>query len=574
MQEIKYCFILTIALISLSLKSAARIFPSEGIRLNYTQIMFEYNPVFGANEYRIHIFPQTKFGGNDTNREIIIRNHTLAIIVDNALEFGENYKWYYEAYQSNNKLKTSDEFFFGINPCLFVDSNRYKFSVTQYDSIALTNNILFLDQLGIAVNRKGKPVWFLPNERKSTYRNIAMSSNGTITLLQDNDCIEKDLFGNVIWLAPNDGKVSGDSAEYYHHDFAKLKDGTFFTSSYIFDKTINPFNTKAFIKIRYNTLIQYDVNKKVLWSWNEKNFIDSKTMFAGILKDQTESAGTHLNSFFVDEKNNCILTSYRNDSRIAMIDKKTGLFKYQFTGKNDTLLPESVLAVDFSKQHHATILKNGNIMFYNNNVDFINTNGNAVFPHVMIINPPTKVKKAEIVWDYECGTNAFPKGVNGKEGFAKELPNGNILISMGGANRSFEVTRNKKIVWECFFEKMDATTNTWQPVNNYRTNFTSSLYPQYYTVNMGIATDSLPLKNHAFTINNEGTEDDSYQIHIFDADQKTILMSSNISVKTRSAKSVKIQLNKKIKNLQSIYLEIFPLNNKEYAYNSKLIALN
>ena len=192
MQQIKYCFILTIALISLSMKSAARIFPSEGIRLNYTQIMFEYNPVFGATEYRIHIFPQTKFGGNDTKREIIIRNYSLAIIVDNVLEFGENYKWYYEAYQNNCKLKTSHEFFFGINTCPFVDSNRYKFSVTQYDSIALTNNILFLDQLGIAVNRKGKPIWFLPNERKSTYRNIEMSSNGTITLLQDNDCIEKD----------------------------------------------------------------------------------------------------------------------------------------------------------------------------------------------------------------------------------------------------------------------------------------------------------------------------------------------------------------------------------------------
>lgn len=573
MQQIKYYLILTIGLFSLSLKSAARIFPSEGIKLNYTQIMFEYNPVFGATEYRIHIFPQTKFGGNDTKRETIIRNHSLAVIIDNILEFGENYKWYYEAYINNIKIKSSDEFFFGINPCPFIDSNRYKFSVTQFDSIAL-NNILFLDQLGIAINRKGKPIWFLANEKKSTYRNIAMSNNGTITLLQDNNCIEKDLLGNVIWLAPNDGMISGDSAEYYHHDFAKLKDGTFFTTSYIFDKAANPSNPSAFIKIRYNTLIQYDVNKKVLWSWNEKNFIDSRTMFAGILKDQTESAGTHLNSFFVDEKNNCILTSYRNDSRIAMIDKKTGLFKYQFTGKKDTLLPESAVAADFSKQHHATILKNGNIMFYNNNVDFNNPNGNAVFPHVVIISPPTNSKKAEVIWDYECSTSAFPKGVNGKEGFAKELPNGNILISMGGANRSIEVTRNKKIVWECFFEKTDATTNTWQPVNNYRTNFTSSLYPQYYTVDMGIAADSLPLKNHAITINNEGTEDDSYQINIFDDDEKTILMSSIISVKNRSPKSVKIQLNKKIKNLQSIYLEIFPLNNKEYAYNSKLIALN
>jgi hypothetical protein len=574
MQQIKFCLILTIALISLSLKSAARIFPSEAIKLNYTQIMFEYNPVFGATEYRIHIFPQTKFGGNDTKREIIIRNYSLAIIVDNILEFGENYKWYYEAYINNNKLKTSDEFFFGINPCPFIDSNHYQFSVTQYDSITFTNNILFLDQLGIAVNRKGKPIWFLPNEKKSTCRNIAMSSNGTITLLQDNDCIEKDLLGNVIWLAPNDGKVSGDSAEYYHHDFSKLKNGTFFTSSYIFVKAINPFNPSAFIKIRYNTLIQYDVNKKILWSWNEKNFIDSRTMFAGILKDQTESAGTHLNSFFVDEKNNCILTSYRNNSRIAMIDKKTGMFKYQFTGKTDTLLPESAVAIDFSKQHHATILKDGNIMFYNNNVDFIHPNGKPIFPHVVIVSPPTKFKKAEIIWDYECSTRAFPKGINGKEGFAKELPNGNILISMGGANRSIEVTRNKNIVWECFFEKIDATTNTWQPVNNYRTNFTSSLYPQYYTVDMGIAADSLPINNHAITINNEGTEDDSYQINIFATDQKTILMSSVISVKKRSAKSVKIQLNKKTKKLQSIYVEVFPLNNKEYAYNSKFIAMN
>ena len=573
-KKLKYLISLVCIIINLQVK--ASIFPSNGIRLNYTQIMFEYNEIVGAEAYTIHIFPQTIYGDNDTSKEIIINNNSLAIIV-NELSFGQTYKWYYEAFNQNKKINKSDEYFFGINNCSFTNKELFKFSATTPNTTAFENDVIFLDQLGIAINRQGKPIWFLPQTTNTTYRNIAMSSNGTITMLQNNDCYEKDLLGNIIWHAPNDGKISGDSTEHYHHDFMKLRNGHFLTSSYIFIIEKNKQDTTQLINTRYNTLIEYDMNGNVVWSWNEKNFIDTKTIQSAYNKEQKENAGTHLNSFFINEKFNQILISCRNNSRIAMIDKITGKYVFELVGKHDTLLPKNTVNIDFSKQHAASIITNRNILFYNNNVDCKDTLGKIINPHVVILSVPKKNKPSKVIWDYECSSNAFPKGISGKEGFARELPNGNIFVCMGGANRSFEVTKNKEIVWECFFEKFESTTNSWQPINNYRTTTASSLYPQYFTVNTHLAVDSIDIKNNVptlFTINNDGTEDDTYTINMIDEYKQTILFTTTSSIKNKTSFPLKILLPKGLKPFQKVSLEVYPINNKVYSFNKTFVIKN
>lgn len=48
--------------------------------------------------------------------------------------------------------------------------------------------------------------------------------------------------------------VSGDKQEYYHHDFFKMKDGSYITSGYRFVNEPNFYNNNVTAKVRYNTL--------------------------------------------------------------------------------------------------------------------------------------------------------------------------------------------------------------------------------------------------------------------------------------------------------------------------------
>ena len=62
---------------------------------------------------------------------------------------------------------------------------------------------------------------------------------------------------------------------------------------------------------------------------------------------------------------------------------------------------------------------------------------------------------AEYQVDALAGATLTSRGVSNliqywmsKEGYAKTLANGNILVCVGGLNRIFEVTRQQQIVWE------------------------------------------------------------------------------------------------------------------------------
>src|SRR5205085_3740500 len=137
---------------------------------------------------------------------------------------------------------------------------------------------------GIAIDRKGKPVWFYPYSQNNIdqdplLRNLRMTGDGTITCLDDSSCYEYSIDGKLLWKAPDNGKISGDSKEHYHHDFKKLQDGTYLTAGWKYEYETNFYNPALRCQVRYNTLIQYDSSGKILWSWNEKDHVTKETIF-------------------------------------------------------------------------------------------------------------------------------------------------------------------------------------------------------------------------------------------------------------------------------------------------------
>ena len=88
-------------------------------------------------------------------------------------------------------------------------------------------------------------------------------------------------------------------------------------------------------------------------------------------------------------------------------------------------------------QHHPTVLKNGNILIFDNV-------GAKDQSRVLEFNPLTQ----QICWKY-TGTSKKPF-FSLNCGSCQRLPNGNTLISETEGGRAFEVTPDKKIVWEFF----------------------------------------------------------------------------------------------------------------------------
>ena len=123
-----------------------------------------------------------------------------------------------------------------------------------------------------------------------------------------------------------------------------------------------------------------------------------------------------------------ILASYRPTSTVIRISRKTGKILWK-------LGPPTVAG-----QHAPTLLKNGNILIFDNGVHRLD---DAVpYSRAIEVNPATN----EIVWKYQDKPtwNFFSP----RMGCAQRLPNENTLITESSFGRFFEVTKEGEIVWE------------------------------------------------------------------------------------------------------------------------------
>lgn len=76
----------------------------------------------------------------------------------------------------------------------------------------------------------GKPVWYLPAQlaENNNVRDIKLTRHGTITYVIDElGVYETNYNGNIVWQGPNNGVVSKDRLEHYHHEFTRLNNGDY-----------------------------------------------------------------------------------------------------------------------------------------------------------------------------------------------------------------------------------------------------------------------------------------------------------------------------------------------------------
>jgi hypothetical protein len=165
---------------------------------------------------------------------------------------------------------------------------------------------------------------------------------------------------------------------------------------------------------------------KVVWEWSMADHLEPDVHVCCPLGYRGDF--THLNSCEVLPDGN-ILTSFRNMDTICIVDRPTGIIKWQW-GPGE-----------ISHQHAPTMLNNGNILVFDNGAH--RRNGSLIsYSRVVEVNPDTN----GIEWVYvgDPLQSFYSSLISG----CQRLPNGNTLICEGEKGRVFEVTSDGDLVWQ------------------------------------------------------------------------------------------------------------------------------
>lgn len=529
--------IFTFLLLAGHLQIRAINFPADNALLYQTQVMFQWDEITGADFYRF-----TLYAAAEKQEPLFVKDiNSLALLVTDKLQAGGNYAWQFEAVKNNKVFYTSQLYNFTISILLNTDTAGLKFQFTVNTKKNL-NACIFLDGCGAAINYAGQLVWKMneaalkKEEPAILYRNIELNSQGQLSFIVQSSFYETDLAGNILWKAPLKSVTSNETVETYHHDGRRLKDGNYLIASYRYEVEPSLLAANEKCKIRYNTLLLFSPQNKLLWWWNEKGHVKPEDLYLKSTKGSYEVPGTHLNGFDLTKNEQKIILSFRDNNRMIIIDRQTGHVLQD-------IKPNVKNKFSFGGQHSPVFINENKFVFYNNNLTKEDKEADTVLYASVIAVKNTKNKWSKD-WEYVCKSDSFPNGTTGKEGYCQPLPNGNFLICAGGKNWLLEVTPQKKIVWECYPVKSDEK-GAQVPLSSYRAHLYSSLYPNFFTVQYQLA-DKINTGKKFIKINNDGTDDDRYEVIL---EQEGIIKKLvPVSIKAGQSKLV--------------YLPAFPFNNK------------
>lgn len=492
------CIVLTVKLPG---AFAAGISPANGSRLNTVQVMFEWEDIYGADYYDLSVYPETAERTTAQKTVVHVKSVNLSVLVKEGLAFGGKYTWQFRAFKKGKPVYSSSFYHFSILASARTDSNLFLQEATG--KLTKDNDLLLIDHAAMAINRQGKPVWFLPLENdsleKQVIRDLNLSITGTITHLDAFGAYEKQLDGSLRWKGPDDGNISGSPKEDYHHQFTKLADGSFVVCGFMNRPEQLSLGKDA---PRFNTIIHYNADSSIRWSWSELKSMQDDPLFK---QYAAHTAGGHLNGFALTADNKRMFLSFKNLSDVFVLNINTGLF--------EASIKRNISAgkTEFYQQHGPFLSPSNELFIYNNNIKEGQgkEEDEQVNPSVIVFNYDALKRKFSPGWKYEVHAGKYPEGMAGKEGYVTETKNGNVLVCTGGVNYAAEITRKGEKIWECYFYKRTITDTAWKPYSNYRCRSIASLYPLYYTLQYVQSKNG----QHIFRLHNAGSTAFSFTLY-------------------------------------------------------------
>ena len=522
---LSFCLFLPIFL------QAQELIPAEGAILNFTQILFQTPTVVEAEEY---IFFITEENGNFDSTRFVQTDPTHVTIFE-GLEFGKAYQWKVLANnEEGRKIFESEIHHFSIGKTLAVDSNEYRYAIQTWDKKSVEDGVIFLDYSGIAIDRSGKPIWYLPNVtgnlRQMRLRDLKMSEAGTLTFVTDKIAIEIELNGKKLWNTPGDGKISGDSTEFYHHEFTRLKSGNYLVLCNGFDNRPLDLEDRHIDRIPLSYIVEYDNGGDTAWTWHSGMYVQDEDYLKVGNKVFNGNSFGHMNSAHVDEDNGLIYAGFRDLSAVLVIDRNTRRVIRSYGDKIPSDTRTEAIGF-FQKQHAAVAFGDHEIVLFNNNLI-------GETSSVVVFNEPTQEKpECRIQWEFKCDFDTLRPGSSDRLGNVQVMNENQFLVNMGNVPRLFEVNRQNEILWDCLPDRWNPDSSRWEPYANYRLHFRKSLYPCYFSHVLKIDINQTPV----LQIVNEGSEEDAYTIQ-FSVEGKKPKAKHQVVLSLDSGESNMIQI--------------------------------
>ena len=299
----------------------------------------------------------------------------------------------------------------------FIEPSEWVESYLPGESFAGFNLALYRRRVPVLMDMQGRVVHSWPGVR--AVGRARLDRNGRLMVIGVDDMIkEYDWEGGLTWAyaLPREEDLP-------HHDFIRLGNG-------------NVLVLAQETSTRSDYLQEVDGDGRVVWEWwprdhLERHFPD---------RDRRYPDPTHINSLFELTANRWfdagderfrpgnVLVSARNLNAIFIVERSTGEIVWRHEE-----------GLDF--QHEAQmvpggVLGDGLILVFNNGYHNVNAYRRS---EVRAIHPID----GSVVWSYSAPT--FFTTVAGVQ---QILPNGNLLVTSSEGGRAFEITPDKKKVWE------------------------------------------------------------------------------------------------------------------------------
>lgn len=175
------------------------------------------------------------------------------------------------------------------------------------------------------------------------------------------------------------------------------------------------------------------------WTWRardhiprtDRNPVDWENYLFGIGRDWT-----HANALTMDEEANKIYVNIRNLNRIYCLDYPSGEVLWVMGDGGD--FGQGL----FAHSHDPVFLSSHRVLVFDNGA--LRPEATHDYSRIIEIEFDAAARHAEIVWEYRETPDffSFAQGAIGIQ------PNGNLFVTDGINRRIFEVTRDKKKIWQ------------------------------------------------------------------------------------------------------------------------------
>ncbi len=472
----------------------AQFLPRENSALHYTKALFTTLPKAGATDYQFEVAKGVWNIEDSFKRyRILTASSTSSTIICDLPEFGASYTWRV----SFGKSEKTEFHHFSTLKSPFVDTTLYRLRILK-QATTYKDAYVFLDGTRTLYDLKGKPIWFLPDlggiiSETAIVRDLKTTSRGTITFLlgeiSSQQLFEINYDGVVLWKGPNTGEVSGDTSEFYHHEFTRLDNGNYLalgsefvdvhqkTSATGFSRPANTVregaqavNNPSLSRTQFGTVIEYDASGKVVWSWKSSAYFLSGNFQFEKTEGRPMRYNTHENSFYFDSKDSLLYLSFKNISHVVVVKYPQGEVVQDY-GKSvvpfgSKSMHNTGFNIDFGNglfcgQHSCKISGKGNLYMVNNNSCDTSARSEAV----MFRKTGNNATGLERIWRYtESPDPTMPK-VFSIGGSIIELKDESMFVLL---NKIAIVSKSEKALWNAVAEKWNADLQKWDNALQYR----------------------------------------------------------------------------------------------------------